>query len=171
FGSFTGGLLDVDGELTVGFAGAVNNAEWDVGSARVLRAARQADSSVFRSAGNVQQAAFGTFQDSSLLLALPDTATDLPTDASAFQDQAVLGRLIVASRQPGAFAGSRVAAPEIGQAVLGQVEPDNQGMTFGVATDSVNRLLWFENGWQAVRNEDGPQTIDDDGDDFVIRIF
>lgn len=113
----------------------------------------------------------GSLVDSRVGVGLGPAAAALPHSLGEFANPAArLGKLQVRSKVQWAFGGSTVAAPVIGQLVLGRVAPSVG--TFGVAADSVALLrATTPDGGRLIRAR-----LDDPADafamaDFVVRLL
>lgn len=122
------------------------------------------DSTDVRSWGNIGQASIGFMQNSNLFAGVNDEVDGLP-DEGDFDAMADIRRLNI-----GGFTESNIGAYSIGQANLGDVDPDNEGTPFGVATTSFGRIDYRVGGERMSLRTVADAMVANFDDDFMVRI-
>ena len=94
--------------------------------------------STIRSAGNVNAVSIGSMQDSNLYVGLVNPT--LPAVTADFANTAEIHSISLRRSASASFAGSNIAAYQLGSVVLGAVATANGGTPFGVGAHSINSI-------------------------------
>jgi hypothetical protein len=120
-------------------AGVFNSSVALTGDLGALSVRGGLNNSTIRVDGNIGTVTAGTMFDSDIFAGVLSSVTTLPTATSAFADaSSTIKSVAVASHALGAYAGSIIAAPVVGNVQLGSVNPSNGGNPFGVAGSSIH---------------------------------
>ena len=139
--NFTAGTI-TGGNWTVSSTGQTIRAQsitgWNAtfGKATTIRVAGAVTSSTISSTGNIHSFASNGFTGSHLYAGLANFTTGLPTALSNFTADSKIDSFT----NNGRFINSDVAAQQLGNIALGTVTTSNNGLTFGVATQSITDL-------------------------------
>lgn len=125
-----------------------------------------------RAAGNIDRVTAGAMVDSNLFAGVSLAETGLPDSAADFVSPAVIEsvQLRGVRGRDFEFEGSNIAASALGDIRLGNVNPDNGGVPFGLATQTFDRIEYILNG-DRISARDGDTTPLVTAGDFMIRIL
>ncbi|HWE03076.1 MAG TPA: S8 family serine peptidase [Tepidisphaeraceae bacterium] len=164
------GDLSAGSVNSIKIAGALTNADITLtGGASTLGAltvGQAVTESQIVTAGNIGKVSVGSFLSSALFAGVSASVTGLPTAVGDFTaDDSIVSFTVKANNKPYSFANSEIAAASIGTVSVARVNPDNGGVKFGVATES---LAAFTNvgvlKWKSVETA---ATLAPDGDLIV----
>lgn len=107
--------------------------------------------STIESVGSIKGVSAQSMQNSNLFVGL--TAPALPTTTSDFADTAEIRSVTLRHSASASFAGSNIAAYQLGVIVLGTVQTSNGGTPFGVAGHSLQSITLVDQTTRHVAHE------------------
>jgi subtilisin family serine protease len=126
-------------------------------------------SSAIRVQSSITSVVAGSAADSEIFVNVNPTLTTLPASASDFASEAGALKNV---RVRGAFSNTQIAAWDIGTATLNNLQPSNNGKTFGIAANRVAHLHVMPAGAKPItlNNVFAPFAQTSLGGDAVLRI-